>query len=34
MKAVTVAEVVDAVSSLLQMWERSLDRGQAAQSEN
>jgi len=34
MKAVTVAEVVDAVSSLLQMWERSLDRGSRPHSDN
>ena len=34
MKAVTVGEVVEAVSSLLKMWEAPLDRGRAAQSEN
>jgi heptosyltransferase-2 len=34
MKAVTVAEVVEAVSSLLEMWERPLDRSSRAHSEN
>jgi hypothetical protein len=34
MKAVTVGEVVEEVSSLLETWERALDRRHAAQSEN
>jgi lipopolysaccharide heptosyltransferase II len=34
MKAVTVEEVVEAVSSLLEMWERPLDRGSRAHSDN
>lgn len=34
MKAVTAGEVVEAVSSLLKMWEAPLDRGSRAQSEN
>jgi heptosyltransferase-2 len=34
MKAVTVGEVVEAVSSLLKKWEASLDRGRAARSES
>lgn len=34
MKAVTVDEVVESVSSLLQIWERPRDRGQHAQSDN
>jgi lipopolysaccharide heptosyltransferase II len=34
MKAVTVGEVVSAVSSTLEMWERSLDRSRAAQSDS
>ncbi len=34
MKAVTVDEVVDSVSSLLKSWERPLDRSQPAHSDN
>jgi heptosyltransferase-2 len=34
MKAVTVDEVVESVSSLLKMWERPLDRGRPAHSDN
>ncbi len=34
MKAVTVAEVVEAVSSRLEMWEGPLDRGPRAPSDN
>jgi heptosyltransferase-2 len=34
MKAVTVPEVVEAVSELLEMWERHLDRGSRAHSDN
>jgi hypothetical protein len=34
MKAVTVGEVVEAVSSQLKMWEANLDRRRATQSEN
>jgi heptosyltransferase-2 len=34
MKAVTVGEAVEAVSSVLKMWESPLDRSRAAQSEN
>jgi lipopolysaccharide heptosyltransferase II len=34
MKAVTVDEVVQSVSSLLEMWERPLDRGHSVRSDN
>jgi hypothetical protein len=34
MKAVTVDEVVQSVSSLLKMWEAPLDRGEHGHSDN